>query len=252
MIPIAFCVVREKLRRKDVYIVALVGIIILISLATGNTAVSGSSGPLTGYRQLVGTVYFLLVCIACALSVALSLSTIPNEYKRSTSHLVWVRGVSQANYHTQLTIGNLIVSFFAYLFLHLGLFIFMAIKGGVSDAPRLLLSIPIGFLPVAIVCVITSGLSILLPTMAVGLVAVAVIIVGAAHTLLMMTASNLGGILGPMLRFLVNLIPNIYGMASQAGNALKADPIVAHTEWTGLLALFVVAQLLWALRKKEA
>jgi len=252
MIPIATCVVREKLRRKDVYIVALVGIVLLISLATGNTNISDQNGPLTGYRSLVGMVYFMLIVIACALAVAISLSTIPNEYKRSTSHLVWVRGVSQANYHAQLTAGNLIVSFLAYLFLHVGLLVFMAMKGGLADAPRLVWSIPLGFLPVAIVCVLTSGLSILIPTMAVGLVAVAVIIVGAAHSVLMMTASNLGGLLGPGLRFIVNLLPNIYGLSSQAGNALKADPVKAHAELAGLLALFVVAQLLWALRKKEA
>jgi hypothetical protein len=246
------CVVREKLRRKDAYIVAAVGLLILILVGSGVGNVSGFDGPLTNYSQLAPAVYLILVVTACAVSVAISLSTIPNEYKRSTSHLVWVRGVSQANYHGQLALGNLIVSGIIYLMLHLGVLAFMAMKGGMGDLPHLLLAIPIGFLPVAIVCVLTSGLSIKVGTMATGLIAVVVIIVGALSVVLIMFAGMLGSPTGTIARTIVNIVPNVYGMAEQAANALKGEALKPNVELAGLLALWVVAQLLWVLRKKEA
>ena len=92
---------RERIRRKDIYVVMVIGLFIVLLCMSGTVTLSIDGVPVTEIRMLLPFVLNVASVIGGAMAVALSLRTIPNEYERKTSHLVWMRGISQWNYHGQ-------------------------------------------------------------------------------------------------------------------------------------------------------
>ena len=133
---------RERIRRKDIYVVMVIGLFIVLLCMSGTVTLSIDGVPVTEIRMLLPFVLNVASVIGGAMAVALSLRTIPNEYERKTSHLVWMRGISQWNYHGQLALANVISSVAALLVLYAGVVIFALAKG---EAEVVLRSVP-GFL----------------------------------------------------------------------------------------------------------
>ena len=115
---------RERIRRKDIYVVMVIGLFIVLLCMSGTVTLSIDGVPVTEIRMLLPFVLNVASVIGGAMAVALSLRTIPNEYERKTSHLVWMRGISQWNYHGQLALANVISSVAALLVLYAGVVIF--------------------------------------------------------------------------------------------------------------------------------
>ena len=86
---------RERIRRKDIYVVMVIGLLIVLLCMSGTVTLSIDGIPITETRLLLPFVLNAAFVIGGGMAVALSLSTIPKEYERKTSHLVWIRGISQ-------------------------------------------------------------------------------------------------------------------------------------------------------------
>lgn len=211
---------RERIRRKDIYVVMVIGLFIVLLCMSGTVTLSIDGVPVTEIRMLLPFVLNVASVIGGAMAVALSLRTIPNEYERKTSHLVWMRGISQWNYHGQLALANVISSVAALLVLYAGVVIFALAKG---EAEVVLRSVP-GFLifasATAGISLFTSAMSLLLPGMAAGTLSAAVMLAGTMQPLIRTLSGIVSGVSRGILKGILALTPDLYGAEYQAGQFL--------------------------------
>ena len=164
---------RERIRRKDIYVVIVLGLLIALMCMSGTVTLSIDGVAVTEVRLLLPLVLNVVSVVGGGMAVALSLRTIPNEYERKVSHLVWMRGISQWNYHGQLALANMVSSVGALFILYAGVMVFAAVKG---ETGVLIRSIP-GFVLYAAgtagVSLFTSAVSLIFPGMAAGVLAAA-------------------------------------------------------------------------------
>ncbi len=186
------------------------------------------------------------------MAVALSLRTIPNEYERKTSHLVWMRGISQWNYHGQLALANVISSVAALFILYVGVMAYAGIKG---ETGILLRSIP-GFLVFASgtagVSLFTSAMSLALPEMAAGTLSAILMLAGTMQPVIRTLSGIVSGVSRGILRGILVLTPDLYGAAAQAGKFLLGEKVEVHSILGGLLFLYAGAVLVLVIHRKEA
>lgn len=243
---------RERIRRKDIYAVITVGLMLILMCMSGNVTLSVEGVPVTEFRMMMPLVLHVVSLFGGAMAVALSLRTIPAEYERKTSHLVWIRGISQWNYHGQLALANMVSSAGALLILYAGVMVFAGMKG---ETGVLLRSIP-GFLMFAVgtagVSLFTSAVSLKLPPMAAGVLAAGVMLAGTMSPILETMSGIVSGVSRGLLRVLLLLTPDLYGMEAQAGKFLLGEAADVHLLLGGMLFLYVGALLLFFLRRKEA
>ena len=102
--------IRERIRRKEAYVVLAIALFLLFFCSGENSTIMTDGESLTGFHNMFMVMHVLVHAAGCILAVLLSYRTIPNEYARKTSHLVWVRGISQPVYHGGLTIANILAS----------------------------------------------------------------------------------------------------------------------------------------------
>ena len=243
---------KEKVRRKDLYVVSLIGIVILLFFGSGAGSISLDGKPITDYENMAPIMITIVNVICGALAIVLSLRTIPNEYERKTSHLIWIRGVSQVRFHGELALANIISSLFAEAILYLGLIVFTILKGKAEDILRLFPAFFIMAISISIVSLFTSMLSIVLPGMFAGVIATACYIVGVLHGMLSLFEGMITGFSSMLLKIVLKVVPDLNGISAQAGNVIKAEPVEAHVIWTGLLTLYVISLLLFVFKRKEA
>lgn len=107
---ITLTAVKEKIRRKELYIVSAIGIFIILLFGTGSdsSSLSINGVAITDYKMLAPILLIVVNAISCVLTAVMSLSTIPNEYERNTSHLIWIRKIPQYRYHIELALSNMI------------------------------------------------------------------------------------------------------------------------------------------------
>lgn len=243
---------RERIRRKDIYVIVAVGLLIILMCMSGAATLSIDGVPVTEFEMMMPLVLHVVSVLGGAVAVALSLRTIPSEYERKTSHLVWTRGISQWNYHGQLALANIISSVGALFILYAGVMVFAGMKG---ETEVLLRSIP-GFLMYAAgtagVSLLTSALSLKLPGMAAGVVCTGVMLAGTMSPVLETVSGIMSGAPRIILRGILVLTPDLYGMESQAGDFLLGESVDVHLLLGGGLFLYVGAALLFLLRRKEA
>ncbi len=243
---------RERLRRKDIYVVMGIGLLIVLLCMSGTVTLSIDGVPVTDISMLLPFVLNAVSVIGGGIAVALSLRTIPNEYEKKTSHLVWMRGISQKNYHGQLALANVISSAAAVFVLYAGVMIFAGIKG---ETDVLLRSIP-GFLifvcGTAGVSLFTSAMSLALPGMAAGAVSVAVMLAGTMQPLLRTLSGIVSGVSRGILRGILILTPDLYAAESQAGEFLVGNQVDIHSILGGMLFLYAGAMMITVFQKKEA
>lgn len=156
---IALTAFQEKLRRKDFYIVSAIGILILLLFGTGSGTLSIGGVEITDYKMLSPILLTVMNAIVCFLSVMMSLSTIPNEYERKTSHLIWARKISQSRYHGELALANIFSGLVSETILFAAIIIFMIQNGRADDLWRLIPTYLIIGINVAEVCLLTGIIS---------------------------------------------------------------------------------------------
>lgn len=243
---------RERIRRKDIYVVMAIGLLIVLLCMSGTVTLSIDGIPVTEVRMLLPFVLNVVSVIGGGMAVALSLRTIPNEYGRKTSHLVWMRGISQWNYHGQLAAANVISSVAALAVLYTGVMLFALLKGETGVLAR---SIP-GFLIFASgtagVSLFTSAMSLLLPEMAAGTLAAAVMLAGTMQPVIRTLSGIVSGVSRGILKGILVLTPDLYGAESQAGQFLLGKKVDVHSILGGLLYLYAGAVMVFLFRRKEA
>lgn len=249
---IMFTALKEKVRQKVFYISAIIGIFILMLFSTGGATVSIGGVAVTDYRMLTPILLTLINALSCALAVIIGLGTIPNEYERRTSHLIWIRGVSQAEYHSYLTAANILSAMLSELILYAAVLIYLLTKNYSADLWRILPAYLISSLCVCIVSLLTGWLSVLLPRYAAGTVSAFVMIAGILYSVLDLAKNILGGFSGKMLGVLLYIIPDLNGIQAQAGNFLTGGDVDIHILLKGLFFAYIFLVLLLLSRKKEA
>lgn len=243
---------QEKIRQKDFLVVLGLGILLLLLLSTGTASVSINGESITSFSRMLGLLVTVSSAIICLLSIVLSLSTISNEYKRHSSHLVWVRGISQTKYHFSLTIANFLAASLASFIIHLALVIYFVMQGQIALIPRL---IPVFFMTltsVAACTTLTSVLSLFLSPLPTGILSMLLIGTGLSHNMLETLSTLSDGISSSMIRLFLKFSPNLSAISMQATAFLRKDcpqllPILQVIFWAYLLSWFLIIY-----KKKEA
>lgn len=252
MITIMGNALKERIRRKELYIVVVIGILLILFCGSDSTSITINGEPLVSFRNMFMVMHVLINVIGCILAVVLSLRTIPKEYERHNSHLVWVRGISQVKYHGGLAAANALATVISVGILYMVLAGYAVVKGHASYMIRMLPAYLIVAVSVSLVSLFVSVLSIGLPSMAVGILAVLFAGCGVLHGFLEMFKSTVGGVGGACISFLLKVIPDLNGLQKQAYNLIMGEHIDAHLLWMGLFALWVISLGMFLLKRKEA
>lgn len=243
---------RERIRRKELYVVMVIGIFMILFCGSNSTSITINGEPLTGFRNMFMVMHVLIHVVGCILAVILSINTIPREYERHNSHLVWVRGISQTAYHGGLAAANLAASAIAVGILYLVLAGYAAVKGYAIYIPKMIPAYLIVVVSVSLVSLWASVLSICLPPFLTGVLAAGFAMVGILYGFLELFRSMVGGGSGLCISILLRVIPDLNGLQKQAYHLIMGEHMDAHLLWTALLALWVISVGLIVLRKKEA
>ncbi len=249
---IAFTSLKEKIRRKEFTIVSVIGALILLTFGSGSGSLTINGKAVTDYSSLAPILLTVVNAICCGLSVVMSLGTIPNEYERRTSHLVWIRKIPQHRYHGELAVANILSGLASEAILFLAILIFMISYGKTGELWRLIPAYLILGINITIVSAMTSAFSIILPRPVSGAVSAAAALVGIFHGLLSILKDIIGGFAGEMIKYFLKVIPNLHGIQREAGNVLCEKPIDLHIILTGLLGAYVFGVLILVFKRKSS
>ncbi len=249
---IALTALKEKICRKELYIVSAIGVLVLLTFGTGSGSITVNGEAITDYKMIAPVLLIVVNAISCILAAVMSLSTIPNEYARNTSHLVWIRKKPQYRYHGELAISNVITGLISEAILFGAMLIFMISNGKADELFRLIPTYLIIGINVTTVSVMTSALSVIVPKFVSGAIVVAVTLAGIFHSLLSTFKDIIGGFGGQIIKYALKIVPNLHGIQSEASNALCGNDVDIHVILTGLLAIYVFAVLVFVFKRKEA
>lgn len=243
---------KERMRRKELYVIIAIAALLILFCSSDSATITMDGEALTGFSNMFMIMHVLVHFIGCILAVVLSLKTIPNEYERKNSHLVWVRGISQGEYHGGLALANIFASLAAAGILYFVLAVYAVAKGHAEVLPRMVPAFGIMAVSVTFVSLFTSVLSIKLPGMAAGALAVLVAGSGVFHGVLDIFKNMFGGAGGKCLSFLLAIIPDLNGIQKAAYRLATEKSVETHVVWLGLLALWIVSLGLVVFKRKEA
>ena len=185
------------------------------------------------------------------LAVILSIRTIPNEYERRNSHLIWVRGISQQKYHAGLALANVLSAVVAMGILYLALAGYVVANGRMDYLIRMLPAFLIVSLNVALASLFVSVLTIQLPTMAAGAIGFVFTLIGILHGVLELYKNIAGGLAGTVLNGLLHILPNMHGIQTQAQNVMAQETVDIHMILVGLLTLYVISLGLFVFKERK-
>lgn len=243
---------RERARRKELYIVAGVALLVLLLFGSDASTITISGEPVSGFSQMFRVQHVVANGAGCLLALLLSMQTIPQEYQEKRSHLVWVRGISQRRYHTALAGANFISAVMATGMLYVALAVYAAGKGMWACLPRMVPGFLVLCINIGIVSLLASALSIVCAKPIVGFVGGICVIGGIAHELLDLYRNVIGGASAGFVKGLLWLVPDLHSIQAQAVGFILRDPLEVYPLAKGLLTLYVLSLGLWVLRKKEA
>lgn len=243
---------RERIRRKDIYVVIVIGMLIVMMCMSGAATLSINGVAVTEFEMMMPMVMNVISVLGGGIAIALSLRTVPNEYERKTSHLVWIRGISQWKYHGQLALANIISSLGALFILYAGVMVFAAMKGETSVLMKSIPAFLLFSISTAAVSLFTTAASLVLPGMAAGVLCAAFMLAGTMHPILETLSGIVSGVARGLVRGILFLAPDLYSAEAQAANLLTGKQIQIHSILGGLLVLYVCGLLLYLFHKKEA
>jgi len=244
--------IRERMRKKEIYVFAALGILLLLLFGGGSTTLQINGVPVTDFSNMFGIMHGMVTVIGCLLALLISLQTIPNEYERRTSHLVWVRGISQTSYHTSLALANFLSGVIAVGILYMALVVYVIGNGETGVLIRMIPAFLILCINIGIISLLTSVLSIKLPAAVSGLIGAIVVIGGLLYGILDTYRSIMGGITGSLLGMALRILPDFNHIRAQSAAICKGDSIEWHGILVGLLTIYIVTIGLVCLKRKEA
>lgn len=241
---------REKIRSKTLYIVGVIGIGIILLLSL-NGSFSFDDKVLTEFKDLVPIVLVLVNLFASILAIMLSLSTIPKEFDRKTTHLILVRGIKQWQYILALTISNIIVSLFSLGILSISVIIYTFVQGEIQVLLQIIGSILILGLNISVLSAITSWLSIKLPETITGFIGIVIYFVGVFHSILSILVKTKEGFIRGILEFGITLVPNFAAVQKQAGQLIVDNYVDIYPIVLQILFLYVILGFTFVTFRKE-
>lgn len=249
---IALTAFKEKLLRKELYIVSVTAILILVIFSTGTGTITIGGEPVTGYKMLAPILLTVINAFVCMFAVITSLGTIPAEYERKTSHLIWIRNVPQYRYHGGLALANIMSALCCEGILFCALAVFVMINENVAEIRRLVPAFLIVGVNAVAVSIITTALSIAFSKTVAGAAAAVYAAAGVFHELLLTLKDVIGGVGGNIIKYALKLIPDLNAVQAQAGNILTGKNVDPHTIFAVLLAAYAFSMLILFYKKREA
>ena len=245
-------VIREKIRKKMLYITTILGLLVVMVFSTDMGSLTIGGKNIKDYYILIPILINIVNFLAGAIALAMSITTVPNEYERRTSHLVWSRGVSQSRYHMSLAMGNVLVSWISGIILYLTLGVFAIVNGYTNILGTIIVSTFFMLIYTAIICMPTTALSIKLPTVVTGVIMIALFAGGAFRSILKLLTATLTGAGGTVMKRLISIIPDLAGISKQGGNLVQGKPVNVHVIVMGLLFIWIAGLGILVFRRKEA
>ncbi len=245
-------VIREKIRKKMLYITTILGIVVVMIFSTDMGSLTIGGKNIKDYYVLIPILINIVNFLAGAIALAMSISTVPNEYERRTSHLIWSRGVSQSRYHMGLAMGNVLVSWISGIILYLTLGVFAIVNSYTNIIAMIIAASIFMLIYTAIICMLTTALSIKLPTVVTGVIMIVLFAGGAFRSILKLLAAALTGTGGTVLKKLIGFIPDLSGISKQGGNLIQGKPVNVHVIVIGLLFIWIAGLGILVFRRKEA
>ncbi len=252
MTVIARYQINEKLHEKSFYMLTALGMAFLFVIASGTASLSVNGEAVTGFRMMFPILYTIANTLACMFAALISSTTIPKEYERQSSHLIWSRRVTQPVYHSGLTLANFAIAALHALALTLVLVAYVLRDGEGVSLPMMIPIFLFLLLNVAAVVVFTSAMSILMPGTVALVLGMLLSLFGMGHTMLEMVARTIGGLSSTLIRGLLTIVPNFYGVAAEARRIMAGETASPHVFIATLTFLYISTLFLYAFRKREA
>lgn len=243
---------KEKIRQRDFIVVSAIGIFLLMLLSTGTASISIGGEPISGFSRMLDILVTITNSIICILAVLLSIPTITNEYKRHSSHLIWVRGISQAKYHSALAMANFLAASIAAAILYIVLFIYFVAQGEAVMVPRLLPAFAMSLINVAACTSLSSALSLFLSPLANGIVSMLFVGAGLLHGVLDTISNFSEGLSSTLIRLLLRLSPNLGEVPQMASAFIKGEDITMVPLLGVILWAYALSWILIIYHKQEA
>lgn len=243
---------KERMRRKELYIIVMLAILLLLLCSSDVTSITMNGEAVTGFKNMFLVMHTLVHFVGCVLAVVLSLNTIPKEYERKNSHLVWVRKITQVEYHGGLALANVCASLGAAGICYAALAVYALAKGHGEVLPRMVPAFLMLSLSISFVSLFVSVMSIKFPVMAVGILGVTVMVFGVFHGMMDMFKNMLGGLGGKCMSLFLFLVPDLNGIQNAAYHFATGEGVKMHLIFLLLFALWIVSLGLFVFRKKEA
>lgn len=243
---------RERIRRKELYIVIGIALLLLFMCGSGAATLSLDGKPVTDFDNMFGVMHVISSFASCLLALVMSLRTIPNEYERRTSHLVWIRNVPQSRYHLCLAAANAISACLSAAVFYLGIAVYAVSRGRADCLPRMLPAFLILCINVVLVSTAVSVLSIALPSFLVGAVGLVYVLSGALHGILDVYKNVIGGLSGGLVKLLLWITPDLNAIQAQARNLVMGKNMEVHCVLAGLLTIYLFSLGFFLIKRKEA
>lgn len=245
-------VIKDKLRKKILYIVSLISFLIILIFSTGTATITINGLPITDFKNIINILLTFVNVIGGVLAIALSLSTIPKEYELKTSHLIWIRGIPQWKYHGQLALGNILISIISFGLLYLGIVFIVIFKGEYSYLIRIFPGFLISCISISIVSLFTSVISIIFSSFIAGIISISFFLIGTFHPLLDTLKSLVNGFVSSIIEGILLIIPDLNAIQEQGNNYFLKHTLDIHVILGGLLTLYLISVFLYIFRRKEA
>ncbi|MFV0362646.1 MAG: hypothetical protein ACK5LL_06095 [Suipraeoptans sp.] len=243
---------KERMRKKQLYIVVVIGALLVALCGSGSTTISVQGEEISGFANTLMMFNVIVNAVGCLLALLLSMSTIPTEYDEKRSHLVWSKGISQSKYHFQLVIANVLSSLAAAAILYAAIGIFMITTGESSSLKYIVPAFLILSINVIMISALTSVLSVKLPAAVTGLIVGGVLLVGIGHSLIEMYATTLGGFSEKILNAILKVMPNLHEIQSQATLLVIGNGVDGKILLKGVVIIAIAFVGVLVIKRKEA
>ena len=240
MLEITKAALKDKLRNKILYYVCLMGIIIALFVVL-NAKIKWDGKIVNNFKTQAAIITSIISFFACVLSILLSSNTIPNEYERKTSHLLFIRGVRRWQYTFSLTASNVIISIISLFLLSLSLIILSVIKNEIGHLRYIAGTIAILSINVVVLSVITSFLSKNISAIAAGFFGLMFYFVGILHDTIEILTKTIGS--SKIIHYILLVVPNLSDVQKQAGHFMDGNRIDIYPLVVQVLYMYIILSL---------
>ena len=199
---------KENLRKNTFILFGVLGGLISILVITSATFSVNAVGGDSNYAQF-GFQWVFLTIISSLASVSLSMGVVSKHRHGISRNILKLHGLNISNQYFSLILGNVILSTIMALILTVGMIVNIITKSPNISLLGFFSSFSIYLLAPITMGLITSLLSLLLPTSLSALFGVFITFLGAVRGILLLIVGNYGGLFGKVTTFLINLVPPI-------------------------------------------